>query len=83
MKTGFFKEVNDFEEERDKLIEQAKNMTSDQLLAGIYAALLHMDKKLDSIDENNTKIKSILRFFEILLILSLIVSFIAIIGAVK
>lgn len=83
MKTGFVKEVNDTEEERDEFLEQAQNMTSDQLLARIYASLLHMDEKLDSIDENNTKIKNILTFFEVLLILSLIVSFVVMIGAVK
>lgn len=82
MKTGFFKEVNDVEE-RDEFFEQAQNMTSDQLLAGIYAALLHMDEKLDSIDEKNTKIKNILTFFEVLLILSLVISIIVMVNAAR
>lgn len=72
------KKTND-NEERDEFLEQAENMTSDQLLKGIYAALLRMEEKLDDVERSSSKIKGILCFFELLLLLSFIVWIVAVV----
>ena len=70
------KNIND---NKDEFLQQAESMTNEQLLKGIYATLLRMEEKLDEIEQSNSKIKGILCFFELLLLLSFIVEVVVII----
>lgn len=65
-------------EEKDEFLEQAEGMTNDQLLKGIYAALLRMEETLDETDKKVSTIKSVLCFFELLLLLSFIIGIVMI-----